>query len=118
MQKRVANQKLATLSPELETRPRVYYRNLHRFERCFIAGSVAVASGGVVDCAPGASVTLLKNGQLVAQMLTDNYGDYKFDDLASDSGAYQLDFTYKEYQLKSTTIELVKSMSLEDIVFE
>lgn len=118
MQKRVAKQKLATLAPELETRPRVYYRNLHRFERCFIAGSVAVATGGVVDCAPGATVTLLKNGQPVAQMLTDNYGDYKFDDLASDSGVYQLEFAYKEYKPKSTTIELINSMSLEDIVFE
>jgi len=117
MQNQIVNQNLKTFSPELKTHPRVYYKNLHRFERCFIAGSVAVATGDVIDCAQGATVILSKNEQAIAKMLTDDYGDYKFDDLEPDSGAYRLDLKYKDYDTQSITVELVKSVSLEDILF-
>lgn len=113
----IKHQELETLLPEQRTRPRVYYRNLHRFERCFIAGSVAVKVNDLIDCAREAKVVLRKNESAVARVLTNNYGDYKFDNLEPDGGAYRLDVTYKAFKKKSVTIELTDSMSLEDIVF-
>ena len=118
MQFRIENQDLDVLSPEHQTRPRVYYKNLYRFERCFIAGSVSVSSGGVVDCAKGATVNLKKNEAVIAQMQTNHYGDFKFDNIEPDSGKYRLFIDYKNFETKTIRIEFSKSKSLGEIVFE
>ena len=118
MQKRVADQKLEILSPELRTRPRVYYKNLHRFDRCFIAGSVALKSGDMIDCAQGARVVLIKNDRVVAQMQSDSFGDYRFDNIERDSGVYRLEVAYEEFEIKTVSVELAESVSLADVVFE
>ncbi len=117
MKQEVENQKLQVLFSELGTRPRVYYKNLHRFDRCFIAGSVAVKTGDLLDCAHGATITLTKNDTVVATMAADHFGDYKFDDLKPDSGEYRLEVAYKDFEKLSTPIDLGTSVSLEDIVF-
>lgn len=118
MQKLVERHKLKVLSPDLETGPRVYYKNLYRFERCFIAGSVAIRLGNVIDCAQGATVILFKKDRIVAEMHTDHFGDFKFDNLESGNGNYRIEITYKDIETKSIIIELTKSISLEDIVLE
>ena len=81
---------LEVMKPELATKPRVYYRNLWRYSKCFIGGSLAVEADGVVDCVEGASVRLYKGGTVVAETVTDNYGDFKFDKLDENSGRYLL----------------------------
>jgi Fe-S-cluster-containing dehydrogenase component len=83
-----AEQSLEVMKPELNTKPRVYYRNLWRYSKCFIGGSVAEEKEGVVDCVEGASVQLVKDGASVAVTTTDNYGDFKFDQLDENSGSY------------------------------
>ena len=47
--------------PHYKTKPRVYYKNLYRYTRCFIAGSVALKDTD--ECAEGARVTLLKDAK-------------------------------------------------------
>ncbi len=42
----------------------------------------------MVDCVEGASVRLLQGGEVVAETTSDNYGDFKFDKLDENSGAY------------------------------
>ena len=118
MLKQIKNENLKILSPEHNTRPRVYYKNLHRFERCFIAGSVSVKVEDMVDCAQGANVVLKKNDLVLAQMHTDNYGDFKFDNIEPDKGVFQIEVAYKNFEIKAFTIEVTKSRSLRDIVFE
>jgi NAD-dependent dihydropyrimidine dehydrogenase PreA subunit len=83
-------QELEVLKPELGTKPRVYYRNLWRFSKCFIGGSVAEERQGVVDCVEGASVQLVKAGTSLAVTTTDNFGDFKFDRLDENSGSYSV----------------------------
>jgi len=82
---------LEVLKPEAETKPRVYYRNLWRYSKSFIGGSVAAEANGVVDCVEGATVRLIKDGQTVARATTDNYGDFKFDKLDENSGRYTIE---------------------------
>jgi Fe-S-cluster-containing dehydrogenase component len=84
----VKEQALEVMQPEAGTRPRVYYRNLWRYSKCFIGGSVAAEAGGAVDCVEGAAVRLLKDGVPVSTTETDNYGDFKFDRLDEGSGSY------------------------------
>jgi len=88
MQRMVRDESLEVMRPELGTKPRVYYKDLWRYSTCFIGGSVSAEANGVVDCVEGATVRLLRNGQQIGEAKSDNYGDFKFDKLAEESGAY------------------------------
>ncbi|MBM3528468.1 MAG: oxidoreductase [Alphaproteobacteria bacterium] len=108
------DEQLETMKPELGTRPRVYYKNLWRYSKCFIAGSVAAEANGAVDCVEGARARLLKDGAEVATALTDNYGDFKFDKLIPESGRYTIEISAFG---RSRTVDatLGKSVSLGEI---
>lgn len=71
-----------------DTGPRCYYKNIHRYDRCFIAGTVVRNMDGVEDCVEGAVVLLRQDGSIIAETESDEFGDFKFDDLATDSGEY------------------------------
>ena len=93
MARMARDESLEVMKPEAGTRPRVYYRNLWRYSKSFIGGSVATEVGGIVDCVDGAAVRLIKDGRTVAQATTDNYGDFKFDKLDENSGRYTIEIT-------------------------
>jgi len=107
-------QSLEVLKPEAGTKPRVYYKNLWRYSKCFIGGSVSAAAGGAVDCVEGATVKLIKDGAIVAETTTDNYGDFKFDRLDEGSGRYTVEVSA---QRRKTTrdAELGVSINLGEI---
>ncbi len=86
-------QELEVMKPEAGTKPRVYYKNLWRYSKCFIGGSVSAEANGAVDCVEGATVRLLKDGAPVATTTTDNYGDFKFDRLNEGSGRYSVEIS-------------------------
>ena len=93
MQRLAETEKLEVLHPEYGTRPRVYYKNLHHVTRCFIGATVIAQQAGVKDCVNGASVTLSRNGQRVAETRTDVFGQFMIDHLEPDSGRYTLEIT-------------------------
>lgn len=82
---------LEVLKPELGTRPRVYYKNLHLMTKCLVGGSVAADVKGVDECAEGAEVVLKQNGREVGRAMTDTFGEFKIDRLEPNSGQYQLE---------------------------
>jgi Fe-S-cluster-containing dehydrogenase component len=84
---------LEVMKPELGTKPRVYYKNLWRYSKCFIGGTVSAQADGAVDCVEGATVRLIKDGAVLASTTTDNYGDFKFDRLDENSGRYSVDIS-------------------------
>jgi Fe-S-cluster-containing dehydrogenase component len=93
MAQMIAAQNLEELHPEHGTKPRVWYKNLYRFTKCFIGGSVEAEADGIVDCVKGATVRLTKDGEEIAETTTDIYGDFKFDGLDGDSGAYRVEIS-------------------------
>ena len=95
MQQMAREQKLEVMRPELHTKPRVYYRNLWRYAKCFIGGTVSAKTSAGVDCVAGATVRLMKDDQVVAQTTSDNYGDFKFDRLDENSGVYSVEVSAK-----------------------
>ena len=107
-------QGLEVFKPELGTKPRVYYKNLWRYSKCFIGGSVSAEKGGVVDCVEGASVRLSRNGATVAATATNNYGDFKFDKLDEDSGEYVVEIESGRTK-KSVKATLGDSINLGEI---
>ena len=64
--------------------PRVLYRNLYRYDRAFIAGSIAYMADIGEECAQNAVVTLIREGKAVDEIETDFFGDFKFDGLKED----------------------------------
>ena len=115
MAKIAREQGLEIMKPELGTKPRVYYKNLWRYSKCFIAGSVSIEAKGAVDCVEGASVRLLKNGGNVAETATDNYGDFKFDRLDENSGEYAVEISAAGRAKKAVTAKLGASINLGEI---
>jgi len=97
----------------------VYYRNLHRFSSCFIAGSAATAVDGVVDCAAGAVVTLSRPGSADAldRCVADAFGDYKFDGLPEGSGEYLVTIAYRDFDPATESAILGRSLNLGTTVF-
>ena len=114
MAQMVRAQGLEVLKPELGTRPRVYYKNLYRYTKAFIGGSVSAEADGVVDCVEGAIVRLVKGGQGIAETTTDNYGDFKFDKLDEGSGRYTVEVSANG-RTKSVEAELGVSRYLGEI---
>ncbi len=107
-------QDLEVLKPELGTRPRVYYRNLWRYTKCFIGGSVAEERQGVVECVEGASVQLVKDGASLGVTTTDNFGDFKFDRLDENSGGYSIQI-FCGGRSKVLQVDLTTSVNLGEI---
>jgi hypothetical protein len=68
----------------------VWYRNLWRFDQCFIGGSVSGLVDGVEECTEGANVELLHADAPAQRCTTDAFGDFRFDRLAPRSGSYTL----------------------------
>lgn len=103
MQKRVEAEGLEVLRPELKTKPRVYYRNLDRFNKCFISGTVVASLDGVEDCVEGASITVTKDGETLGTATSDAFGEFKLDGLAPESGIYEV--SIQQTSLGETKVE-------------
>lgn len=115
MQGMIDKHQLEVLRPELNTRPRVYYRNLYRFNKCFIGGSVVAHVNGVLECVQGAQVTLKRQGKQIASTVSDTFGDFKFDKLDPASGSYQVEIEHRDLGRARSTVELAESQYLGSI---
>jgi Fe-S-cluster-containing dehydrogenase component len=109
----ISDERLDAYEPERKTAPRVHYKNLHRFTRCFIGGSVALRpEGGLEECAAGAEVTLLDaSGAVIGERTTDAFGDFKFDALDENSGRYTLRIAYAKRAPITVEIDLKESLN-------
>lgn len=97
---------LEQLRPELNTKPRVLYKNLHRYNRCFIGGTVSAMTREGVDCVYDATVTLLKDGAAIGNIKTDEFGDFKFEKLAMNGGAYTVEIAHPQFGTKQVAATL------------
>lgn len=111
MQQIVKSEKLETLHPEYSLGPRVYYKNLYRYNKCFIAGSVAMADKD--ECVEGAKVALKDgSGKVIATAVTNNYGDFKFDDLEGKSSRYELEVEAAGSPKQKLHVDLEESIDI------
>ena len=112
----IKQENLEVFHPEYKTLPRVYYKNLYRYLKCFIAGCVAFQKDGLTDCADGAKVTLYQNLEKIGETEADNYGDFKFDKLEENSGDYRLEIDYQKYPRKTIEVTLTTSQNVGTIL--
>lgn len=116
MQRIVEKEGLQVIRPELGTRPRVYYRNMHLFDRCFIGGNAVVEVPGGHDNVTGASVVLSHGGRTIASSETDAFGDFKFDGLEPGGGTYRVEVSHQRFGRASTEVSVVESLHVGSLV--
>jgi Fe-S-cluster-containing dehydrogenase component len=114
MEKIKKSESLEVYQPEYKAKPRVYYKNLHCYTRCFVAGSVALQD--IDECAEGAEITLRQGAKkVVDKTVTNNYGDFKIDNIEQESGKYVLEVAYKGYEKKTIEVDVKTSVNLGTI---
>ena len=111
-----ASERLETLMPELETKSRVHYRNLHRYTKLFVGGSVVAERDGVVDCVAQATVELIQESRVHDTTDTDVFGEFKFDALAPRSGAYKVRISHTQYRQESVELNLAEESVVLDCI--
>lgn len=111
----VQDEGLEELKPELKTKPRVWYKNLGRYTKCFIGGSLAIERDGIVDCVKGVRLTLHKGADQLGETASDVYGDFKFDGLEADSGDYRVSIEVAGGGVRDVEVSMTQSVYLGEI---
>ncbi|MGX9416344.1 4Fe-4S dicluster domain-containing protein [Vibrio sp. RC27] len=111
MKAKAAKDGLDVLGEEHETQPRVWYKNLYRYTKEHVAGSVVMTIDGIEECAEAAQVVLSKGDEVIQELTTDFFGDFKFDALDANSGEYTITAT-KDALSGSVSFELKESVNL------
>ncbi|MEO1036044.1 MAG: 4Fe-4S dicluster domain-containing protein [Pseudomonadota bacterium] len=118
MQRRAADEELEVLLPETGARPRVYYKNLYRYDKCFVAGTVVRSENGVEDCVANASVVLMRGAEELSRTQTDEFGEFKIDRLSADGGAYEVRIAHPKCKPVSVEVQVSDSVYLGAIELE
>jgi len=105
--------KAEVFHPEYNTKPNVYWVDLHKVTKCFIAG--AVIYGDVDECADGVTTTLIdqSTGKSI-ETTTNNYGNFEFDGL--DIGKYSVKLERAGYASKVIDVDLKTDWYLGEII--
>ena len=107
---------LEPLRPDLQTKPRVLYKNLWRYNTVFVAGTVSHDVAGRTECLAEATVTLIRDGETVDTQTTDEFGDFKFDRLPADGAEYEIEVSANGSK-KRVTVKIEKAQSVGEIRF-
>ena len=99
---------------EKKTNPQVYYIDLHKMTRLFVAGAVVL--GDLDDCASGAAVFLQERDGISVQTVTNAFGNFEIDGL--EPGQYSIKIEIKGYIAKTLDIDLKSSEYLGEIVLD
>ena len=106
---------LEVFRPELSARPRVYYKNLHRWTKAFVAGTVVDKTSD--ECVEGVTATVVRDGRAVGEATTNNFGDFVVDRL--EPGAeYIVTLAAAGYRTATVTVSLEASLTLETVFLE
>jgi Fe-S-cluster-containing dehydrogenase component len=99
----------------LGTRPRVWYKNLHRWEKAFVG--VSVVFGDTDECAEGATVSVSREGAATLAGATDIFGEVKVDHL-EPGHAYTVKIEADGYQPAEMTVQVDESLNAGTVVLQ
>jgi Fe-S-cluster-containing dehydrogenase component len=91
MKARAQAENLRRLHENIGAAPRIWYRDLDRWESCFIGGSVSATVDGRVECVKDAKIILRRDGVEIAQTTSDAFGDFQFKKLPKNGGPYEVE---------------------------
>jgi len=105
---------LQVYRPDLGSQPRVYYKNLHRWTKAFVAGSVVFKDTD--ECAEDATAVVELDGTKVGQATTNNYGDFVVDGLEPGKD-YKVIVTAPGYETASCVAKVGEDSTTLDHMF-
>ena len=108
MRKIAKTENLTTLEEKSGAKPRVYYKNNHPFETCFIGGTVIALKEGLEECVEGADITLMKDDKAIGSANSDAFGEFKIDKIEPDVGPVRLKIEHLG-KSKTVNVELMES---------
>ena len=115
MAKLAAAEGLEDYWPSLDTKPRTLYKNLYRWEKIFVSGSVVYRDTD--ECAEGAKITVESGGQKVGEAVANNYSEFVADKL--DAGKeYAVTIEAAGYKPYKTTVKPDDSVNLGTIFLD
>ena len=117
--RRIADeQKLEHIGPGAELGSRVQYRNLYRHTHASVAGTLSTAREGIEDCVAGASVSLTHGAVRIAEVSSDDFGDFRFDRLLPHERNLRILITAAGYRERILDFDMDKSRWLGEIRLE
>jgi len=108
MKRKCEEEGLLRYRDDLGTKPRVYYKNLYRFTKHFISGSLILDG----ECCEGAHITVEGDG-VKAEGASDGFGDFRVDSL--DPGTYKVIIQYPGRSDVERSVTLTTSCNLGEI---
>ena len=115
MAKMAKSENLEVYWENLGTKPRVYYKNLYRWEKVFVSASVAYKDTD--ECAEGAKVTVSVGGKKAAEGTVNNYGEFVVDELEPGTSCEVL-IEAPGYKPYSTKAKLDESTNLGQVFLD
>jgi Fe-S-cluster-containing dehydrogenase component len=113
MQELAEAEGLQTLEPRSGARPRVYYRNNHLFDSCFVGGTVIGHSEAhKEDCIEGALIIASREGAEIGRSSSDAFGEFRIDKLEPGSGQVQFQIESEGHQTLRVDVALGESQYL------
>ena len=97
--------------------PRVLYRNLYKATTCFIAGALAYTEDGLERAAADAAVRLKLNGEVMKEVRTDFFGEFKFDRIPKNSGTFEIEGLLEGYAPISRQVTVGEDSPCLDVMF-
>lgn len=99
-------------------KPRVMYKNLYFYNKCFVKGALCFDRDGVEEAAIDAKVELLVGNIPVAETVTDFLGEFYIDRIPKNSGKMRIRATYGEFEPITEDFEIEeKSVVLDALKF-
>lgn len=115
-EKIIVNQGLKSITPDDGNKPRVLYKNLYRYNRCFIKGAIFFESSKVEEPAVDADVALYLNGMFIDKMRSDFLGEYYFDRIPKNSGKFVLKIALEGFDPIEKEVEVgAESVVVDEI---
>ena len=115
MEQIIAEEKLEAYHPEFGTNPRVLYRNLHRWQKVFVAASIAFKDTD--ECAEGALLTVHFKGNIAGEGAANNYGEVTVD-MLEPGAKYDITISSKGYKPFTTRVTLSESINIGLVLLE
>jgi len=110
-----ATEGLEAYKPELGTRPRVLYKNLFKWQKVFVAASVAYKDTD--ECAQGALLTVSRGGARDEESTANNYGEVIVDKL-TPGAEYEVTIAADGYKPVTTEVKLDDSLNIGLVLLE
>jgi hypothetical protein len=110
MQRLAREENLETLESKDGAKPRVYYKNNHLFDTCFVGGTVITQDSGQEECVEGALVKAMKDEKEIGHAKSDAFGDFKIEKLTPNLGAITLHIAVADKPDKTIDVELSDSI--------